>query len=450
MIPAKITFRHIRSGFELSLIAFVLFYSALAFCLPVPQSEAVALAYPWWAFRIGIGNVVLHELLFMVWIALFGSRFVLRTLLNRGIPTRQAAHWLIALAIWCGLISLTTPLPLQDLGRSFRLLLNVALMFAAVRWTLKMGNLPLEMFILGFLVGTIINLVISFQYPLIVNGAMRLSGQNTPGVAMGIAIHLSAWLFFHTNQRKTQTLAVITAILCAFGCGISYSRIGWFAGAFGFMAWAYILIAARQRERIDNMRLKKTRRMWLPFLAFGLIVIVASSPGQENLRWIQTLVVQKLFSGGRAGDAHRASYFVGVAEIISKTPWGVGYSGFFDAFKATEIYRSGKVPKEVDYEANPHSAFLYYASAGGIPGAIMTIAVFVMLLNSMRCGLVSAMDRLGIVLFVCAVPPFLLIGLTVPYIFNSVILIVPVAIASGWGWNESHSYTSPTITKLIR
>ena len=430
----------------------MLFYSAMAFCLPVPFSEAVALEYPWWAIRIDIGKIVLHELIFMAWVALFGLRFVSRALLNRGIPTRQAGRWLIALAIWCGLISLTAPLPLQDLGRTFRLFLNVALMFAVVRWTMKWGTFPLVAFVLGFLVGTIINLVISFQYPLIVNGAMRLSGQNTPGVAMGIAIHLTAWLFIRTKHRKMKTLAVITAIVCAFGCGLSYSRIGWFSGAFGFMVWIYILIVARPRKMMDRLHLKKARCVWVPLLALGMVALLASPPGQENLRRIQTLVVQKLFSEDRdtTGDGYRVAYLVGVGEILSKKPWGVGYSGFFDAMANTEIYRSGKATREVDYEANPHSALLYYTSAGGIPGAIISFAVFIMLLNSMRCGLRSAMDRPGMILFTFAVPPFFLIGLTLPYLFNSTILIVPVAIAAGWGWASNIRTTRQSSLMLDR
>jgi hypothetical protein len=422
------------SVFERALAAGVLFYGAVVFCLPVEVLEDVA--YPWWASKIRIGNVLLHELLFLVWIALYGSRFVLRALLNGGIPTRQAALWLIALALWCGVISLATPLPLQDLGRSLRLLLYAVMLLAVVRWTRRMGNFPLLMLILGFFTGTIINLVVSFQNPLIVNEVMRLSGQNTPGVAMGIAIHLSAWLFFHTSRRAVQTAAVIAAIVFAFGCGISYSRIGWFAGGLGLIAWVYILIAARPRERKEKLRLKKTRRVWIPLLALGMAALLTSPLAQENLQWIQTLAEQK-FSGLKGGgDVGRVAYVQGVAEILLKYPLGVGYSGFFDAMTATAVYRSGKANKEESLDANPHATFLWYASAGGIPGGFMAMAVFIMLLNSMRFGLLSAMGRPGLVLFALVALPFLLIGLTVTYLLNSIILFVPAGIAAGWGWTR--------------
>ena len=437
-MPATIKVPQNFGAFERSLAAGVLFYGAVVFCLPVEigwpfVSEDVV--FPWWATKIGIGNVLLHELLFFVWIALYGWRFVLRALLNRGVPTRQAALWLIALALWCGVISLASPLPLQDLGRTFRLLFYAAQLFAVVRWTRQTGNFPLAMLVLGFFTGTVINLVISIQNPFIVNGAMRLFGQNTPGVAMGIAIHLSAWLFFRTRHGVVQIFAVIATLVFALGCGMSYSRIGWFAGALGVVAWAYILIAARPREREERLLLKKTRRVWVPLLALGLAALLTSPIVLESLQLIETLIQQKA-SGEEYGDVGRAAYVEGVAEILLKYPLGVGYSGFLDAMTRTEVYHSGRANEEDSLEANPHAAFLWYASAGGIPGGVMAIAVFLMLLNSMRFGLLSAMGRPGLILFVLAAFPFLLIGLTVTYLLNSIILIVPAAIAAGWGWTR--------------
>jgi len=426
---------------ERVLVGCVLFYAGVAFCLPVAGWEGVS--FPWWATKFGIGNVLLHELLFLVWVVLFGTPFLLRVILNGGIPTRQAALWLIALAIWCGLVSLVSPLPLQDLGRTFRLLLYALLLFAVVRWTRQTGNFPLGVLVTGFFTGTIINLVASFLNPFIVNEVMRLSGQNTPGVAMGIAIHLSAWLFYRTRYRAVQTFAIIATVIFAFGCGISYSRIGWFCSVMGLFAWVYILIAARPREPEEKLRLKGTRRVWVPLLVVGLATFFASPPMQEGLHWIEILVEQKVTNEGE-GDLGREAYVQGVAEILLKYPLGVGYSGFFDAMRATAVYGSGRANEEDSLEANPHAAFLWYASAGGIPGGFMAIAVFLMLLNSLRVGLRSAMGRTGSVFFALAGLSFLLIGLTVTYLLNSIILIVPAAIAAGWGWTRRLAWAQKT------
>jgi hypothetical protein len=102
---------------------------------------------------------------------------------------------------------------------------------------------------------------------------------------------------------------------------------------------------------------------------------------------------------------------------------------------ATDVYRSGLAAEEESVvDANPHASFLWYTTAGGIPGGLSALLVFVLLLNSMRVGLVSALGRPGFMFFALVALPYLVIGLTVPYLFNSNILIAPAAIAAGWGW----------------
>ena len=422
------------SVFERALTACVLCYGAVIFCLPVPFSDEVEALYPWWGKRIAVGNIQLHEMMFIGWLALYGGSFVWRACVNGGVPTRQVALGLITLALWCGLISLAAPLPWLDLGRTLRLLLNAALLLAIVRWTRQTGNLPLGMLVLGFFIGTVINLVLSFQYPPIVNGTMRLSGQNTPGVMMGIAIHLSAWLFFRASHRKLQAFALFATFVFAFGCAISFSRIGWFAGGLGLIAWLYVLIFAHPREQSERRHLKSARVVLVPLLVISLGSFLVSPPGQQWLQWIQSLAQQKIVNQGES-NTQRWAYAIGTAEILARYPLGVGYTGFFDAMTATDIYVSGIAPVEDSpNDANPHAAFLWYATAGGVPGGLMALLVFVMLLNSMRFGLISAMGRPGLVLFVLVALPFLVIGLTVTYLFNSIALIAPVAITAGWGW----------------
>ncbi|HKQ13573.1 MAG TPA: O-antigen ligase family protein [Steroidobacteraceae bacterium] len=436
--PAPIRIAARASVLERMLFGAGLFYAAVVFCLPVPYSEEVALVYPWWAQRIAIGNVQLYELLLLAWMVLYGAPFLARVFLTGGIPTRQAAVWLAMLAVWCGVMSLMAPLAFTDLGRTLRLFLCAALLPAVVRWTRQSGNFPLTMLIFGFFTGSVINLVFSFRNPLIVLETMRLSGQNTPGVAMGIAIHLGAWLFLRSRSRLLHVLIVIATLTFTFGCAISYSRIGWFAGGLGLLSWAYVLFVARPHDRAERRHLRKARRLWVPLLMAGLLALASSPLAVEGLGWMQALLEQKFGSESTSGqgDRDRASYFIGVGEILMRYPAGVGYSGFLDAMRATDIYHSGQANEEFSYEANPHSAFLYYASAGGIPGAVFIVAVFVMLMNSMRVGLHMGLGRTGQALFALIAPAYLLIGLTVPYLVNSIVLIVPAAIAAGWGWSR--------------
>lgn len=422
--------------FERLLIGLILFYGGLFFCLPNSPTEEIELLYPWWGKRIALGNIILHELIFLLWLAIYGSKFIIRSLLNVGVPTRQAAIWLVFLAVWCGLISLSTPFPLQDLGRTFRLILNGILLVSVVRWTKKTGTFPMTMFVSGFLVGTIINLELSFRYPLIVYDTMRLSGQNTAGVAMGIAVHMAAWLFYMSKSSIIQILSLCSTFVFSFSCAISYSRIGWFVGGLGLFVWFVILVFARPIESSQVKRFKRLRGVMIPLLLVILIAAPLIPIVQTGMQWIGILVQQKNSAKGES-DSARWGYLHGTTEIILQYPWGVGYSGFYDAMTRTDTYRSGNAAQEESrVDANPHASFLWYASAGGIPGVLLTFIVFGLLLNSMRVGLVSAMGLLGLVLFVAIALSYCLIGSTVPYLFNSMILIVPAAIAAGWGWSK--------------
>jgi len=428
----------VRIG-ERVLIALILFYAGLVLCLPVPSTEEVALLYPWWAKPIGVGKIYLQELLFIIWVFIYGRRFLVRGILNSGVPTRQAALLLIILALWCGLVSLTAPLPWLDIGRTFRLLLNVLLLLAVVRWSYQMNDFPIGMLILGFFVGTIINLILSFQYPLVVYGMMRLSGQNTPGVVMGVAVHLTAWLFFHNSNRLLKGFSLLFAFVFFISCIFSYSRIGWFAAGTGLIVWGYILFIAKPKQQSQLRSLNKLRIILTPLLVLGLVSFFVSPIGQQGVQQIQALVQQKISQQGESNSI-RWAYVTGTAEILLQHPLGVGYSGFYDAILATETYRDGKSAEEVSMvEANPHASFLWYASAGGIPGAFLSLVLFIMLINSMQIGLKSSLGQPGKILFIFLAPVYLVIGMTVPYLFNSIILIVPAAIAAGWGWSMRES-----------
>lgn len=421
---------------ERLLAAAVLCYAGIAFCLPVAPDEEIAAQYPWWANKIGIGNVQLHEVLFLLWLAVFGRRFVPRALLNAGVPARQSALLLVLLGLWCGIISLMAPLVLTDIGRTLRLLVNAALLLAVVRWTRRTGDMPLTTLIVGFLAGTIINLVFSFKYPLIVLNTMRLSGQNTPGVAMGVAIVLCAWLFLRNPRPIPRALAIAATAVFTFGCAISFSRIAWFAGGCGLLTWAYILFLARPPEKTQRRIMQKTRLVLVPVIVTGLVALFNSPLGEQGFEWISTLVEQKA-SVHEESDDTRFAYVLGTAEIVLRYPLGVGYSGFYDAMTDTDVYRSGVAAEEESpIMANPHAGLLWYMTAGGIPATLMAPLLLFLLLHSMRRGLVDAFGRSGWILFGLVALPYLVIASTVPYIFNSIILIVPAAITAAWGWTE--------------
>jgi hypothetical protein len=424
------------------LIACILFYSGLVFCLPVTPSEEMALAvtYPWWATRIEVGSILLNELLFIFWLALFGGRFVLRALLNNvGIPTRQAAICLIVLALWCGLISimsLNASSLAQDVGRTFRLIILGLMVMAVVEWTVKMGNYTLFILLLGIFTGTVINLIISFQNPFMVLGSMRLHGQNTPGVWMGVAIHLAVWLFFHSTSRKAQGFSVVMLLVFSLGVGLSFSRIGWIVATAGYIAWIYILFFAKGSGAFGRNHMKRIRRLLVPILLIVSVIGFSSSNVQNQFQTIQNLIQQKAWNDSNS-NTERYTYFIATAEILVKHPFGVGYSGFYDAMMETDIYKGGKAANEESRkQANPHATFLWYAVTGGIFGGVLAIVLFLLFLRIMKIGLFRAFGQTGTVFFYLIAGSMFIIGLTVPYLFNSPILILPTAIAAGLGLSK--------------
>lgn len=414
------------------MIVAILFLSASTLCLPVPPTEDVAALYPWWARRFDIGNILLHELLFVFWLFRYGSRHVLGALAV-GSPVLVAAISLIVLALWCGLVSLLAPLPWQDLGRTLRLLMNATLIIAVVRWGKQSGTLPLVAIVTGFLVGTLVNLAMSFRYPLIIGDVLRLSGQNTPGVAMGIAIHLSAWWFYLADRPRVKLLVVGAASVFAFACAISFSRIGWFAGATGLLAWCYVIYLAPHRSASRLRQAMRLRKLTPFFLAIMLVLVPTANTGQAGIDWLASLVAQKASYEGE-GERQRLAYLYGTIEIIEDNPFGVGYSGFYNAMTKTAAYqRPDAAVEESPIDANPHSTFLWYASAGGIPGLMLAVFVFAFLLGRLRYGLRVVYGDSGFIPFSLIAAAYLVMGLTVPYLFSNIILIFPAAYVVGFG-----------------
>jgi O-antigen ligase len=421
---------------ERVLIVTVLFYSAYFLMLPVPLTEAVV--YPWWASRIAWGNIIAFEVAFIAWIALFGTGFLRRQLLNNTGILGVSALLLVCLGVWCGIISLMSPLPAADFARSLRLLVIACLLLSAGRWSRQMGETTLLVLVLGCLAGIGVNLLMTFLDPPIVNGTMRLAGQNTPGVVAAVAIHLAAWLFLFSTNRAVQILALVTALVCSFACAISFSRIGWIVSALGLFAWAYILLFPGRPRLSREWDLRKAPMFWLSTgAAVGAIgLFVFSSQVLTVFNWLAQLFGEKEWFGGQSND-FRLAYYEGTWEIILRYPFGVGYSGFLDAMRATEIYEAGLATRETSYDANPHSTFLYYISAGGIPAALIVATLFVALMAALRHGLTSLFGTSGAVFFALIAISYLVIGLTVPYLFNSIVLVVPVAIVAGLATSEA-------------
>ena len=384
--------------------------------------------YPWWASRIQFNLIILHEILFVIWFLLFGSRFVLRNILNKlGIPTRQAAICLIFLGVWCGVVSVILDFSTitQNIGRTFRLILLAFMMIAAVKWARSLGTFVLVVFVFGISVGTVINLIISLQNPFILWGSLRLHGQNTPGVWMGLAAHMSAWIFALSHDRKTKIFSVVTLFVCGFGCLLSFSRIGWIILGLGLVSWFVILMVKTKSKN------RKNAVFAIFICCIPLSILTLYPQVQDMASGVIKLVNQKVWTGNDS-NVERMSYIFGTSEIVLKNPFGVGYSGFYDAMVETEVYKNGAAARETrPKEANPHMTFLWYASTGGILAILLSTFLFYSLARVIQINLRRVFGRPGVVLSTCFIASMFIIAVTVPYLFNSAIFYIPAAIISG-------------------
>lgn len=416
---------------EYLIVLILLFFFAQRFTLPVPYNDEVGELFPFWAKPLSYNNIQISELLYVYWFLKYKSFSKIFVWWGSNSTLTSCSAWLIFFAIWTGTISLFGPSLLQDLGRTFRLLLNASLIVSAAIWATKFRLRTFYALITGFLTGSIINIIITYEYPLIVDGVLRLAGQNTAGVATAIAIHCTCWLYC-LEKSKFQRMYLIFATLFLMYCtALSYSRIGWAIGIFGVCVW----LIALYKHAAQNIQKTTNRKNNRSFLLILFVVIVLCVVWNFDISGIASnifdLVSQKFNSGYEEGDSHRMSYVFSTAEILIDYPLGVGYSGFYDAVITTDQYKSGQAAIEEGLDANPHASILYFATSGGIPGLIIGCVVFYKLMRVLKISLSVLYGCYGKILFAFSFLSYVLISLTVPYLLNSTILILPACLLYG-------------------
>jgi hypothetical protein len=407
----------------------ILFISAWNFCLPVVENMDL----PWWGTKVQIAPAVfINEALFLAYLGLGGFRQCQRLLLRMNYPNRLASICLIALAAWCAISSLLGPLPLHDAGRSARLVVMALLLMAVTHWSSRDPRFVLRAFLMGLIAGTTVNLFFTFKDAYSLVGILpRLLGQNTPGPAMGIAVCLSAWLLLLSRRRNDVILAVLGTGVCGTGALISYSKIGLFACFMGILcvAAAMMKIMASQRQRQALVCL-------LLIVPAGILLVLNTARGQETYSSFRQMLHEKIESANPTESLSmqiRTSYLLGVGEIVLSYPIGVGFSGFKEAMMRTEAYQGGGAADEEPISAedsNPHAFFLYYASAGGLVGGLLGLAAFSLLWRMLHRAL-RIYGFAGVVVANLSGMAYLIMAISVPYLLNSVIMIVPAALAGG-------------------
>ena len=388
-------------------------------------------AMPIWLTPVQlIHGIFIHELLLLTYLGFLvatqgGLRFI------RQQEAFSIAFLIVFLGFWGILSNSINIQPLLKMGESCRFFLLSAYFMCAMVWAKRFEpTFVLRTLLLGIASSGAINIYYAFRISTMELGGLPfLLGQNGPGGPLGILVVLSAWLMLERKTSLDAAIALASCVIGVFGASISYSKLSMLMVGFGLIAWGFVLCLTLVEHR--------SRRLAAIMLAILFVIAFANQERiTQYIQGVGTFIDYK-FAGTIEENSSvitRSQYFIMTAEIMLRHPLlGVGYGGFYDAVIATEGYKSDRSLTE-DPEAaqsnasNPHSSFLYYASANGLVGLLLTIFLFMMALRAFWRTL-SHRGISGRVLWICLAAAYFIFGMTLPTLFNTSILYVPAAVA---------------------
>jgi len=404
--------------------ATILFMNGWIFALPIADE------LPLWFTPVQVAHgVFVHEALLIAYVI-----FILVTRIRRvaRVPHRawQFALMISGLGILALISALVNVRPLREFLGAARYFLLTAYFLLAVYWTRRHGlTFVLRYLLLGIFSAGVVNLLYTFTIQSnMLGGFPLLLGEQGPGGYLGISVILSAWLMLERQTKSDTLIAVAAAVTGVFAVSISFSKLAMLMAAAGVIAWLFVLW---RDLHVPG------RRKWYAVIVVALVAVVWTNQefAVRYLRGAKNFIDFKFKYLDVASFAARSQYFLITAEIVAQHPlFGVSYGGYYDAAIQTRASRSDLAAIESPEagargQSNPHSSFLYYASANGIPGILLTI----MMLGSGLFLLAQSMLRRGIpglALWASFAFAYLLFGLTLPTLFNSSAFYLPVAVAA--------------------
>lgn len=330
------------------------------------------------------------------------------------------------------------PMRAEDVGQAMRLVLLAAYTLHAVNWT-RATNDPfvLRTLLIGMGVAGAANIYVSFAHPYLRIGYLpALYARNGTGGPLGLGVALGAWLYLIQTRHLDKIVSLIIGILGLFAAFISFSKTSMLVALCGIPAWIFVL-----GHSLTRRGLRIGAIAFIVTIAAAVLYLRHTEEGQNLLRGFRYSLSIKFASAAlrlndQASTQWRYQYFWAVGEIVTKNPLlGVSPSGFYDALVQTEPFKAGLMGPE-DPEArtqggaNPHNSFLYIASSHGIPGLFLGAALYTGFLAILRRRLKSH-GLAGLGVFWCIAASYFIFGMTLPSLFNTMILYLPAAAAIG-------------------
>lgn len=414
----------------------IIFLTGYEFLVPVDVSalgDDISVTLPFWAGRMEvIHGVFVKDAFFIFYVLIFIF------LGFKSIPIHKSTATLTLLVIALAIVGMCSAVinneGFIDILESFRLVLFAIFFMCIVHWSNILGSITiLRVFLFGVFISNIINLYFTFTQSFRLMGVLpMLLGQNGPGGAMGFLVSFAAWLYLISKSKSDRLFSIVFTLVGAFTLVISFSKLGMLMGTLGICSWGAVLLKGSSTKQVAL-----TIVTTICFVFCVGLWLNTAERGKEVMKSVELFYFYKfgaegsgLVDEGDGGDTERIYYFIGVGEIFLAHPiLGVSYSGFGKALLETKANETGKLPVEENSAgANPHNAFLYYISANGLFGLILTTSIFLSFLIIMAYALYPE-GVVGIFIWGCILGVSIVHTNTLPSFFNTGIMYVPAAIA---------------------
>ena len=362
-------FRYIN--FEKIVAATVLFISAWNETVPIAAATEIP-----WIFRpiqVVYGISIEQFILILIFPTIFITNQFKNYLTNRYTNAISMIFW--ALGFIGVLSNCFNFINILEFGESIRLILFGFFLIWLERCAIRFGTeFCLRCVIYGLAMGGAINIFFSFQINNVIVGTIPLLiGQAGPGPALGLLVILSAWAYSLTKKYFLKTICVIACLIGLYGGIASWSKISLLLIITGLIPWAILILSQPRKIKIV-----------LIILIFTIGFIFKNDSSISEIKdSVDEIISKKLSSEDHDLNnpdskvwGERFVYHIAVLEIVVSHPLlGVGYAGFGTAYKETAASKMQHAYNEESNqihssESNPHSTWLYYASANGIPGLL--------------------------------------------------------------------------------